>query len=495
MNGFFLGATCALALVGGAACAQNAAFEDRVGTAAAVRGNVNLAALGPSPRGAGRPVGIVLASGASFFMGDKIESAVDAGIQILLADETVFTIGPDSSLSIDEFIYDPSAQAGRLTASIAKGTFRFVSGRVAALGPDSMRVRTPSATIGIRGTIVAGQVQPGGETFVALLGPGSNATDGQTLGRVVVSANDAAAGPSVTITRSGFGTTVAADGGPPTTPTKVSFARIEQLGAALSVQPNPVVAALIPQATGGGAATDAFQGGGLNLRDAPALTVPASAVNSIREALEVVQDTVVNDDGTFQNAANGAFRVPTQIRDLSNANAALPQNVNIPLAFQLDWSVIADLDLHMTGPDGSGSRFHISFANPGAYGSAPFARLSQDRTGVGGSEVIGVNGLTTTNLPADSAYRVSVFNFGDQSTTGTSLASQANAVVKVIANGRLDISGNTGHQITGGSLRGVFTPPPGQAGNTWRVLELNPVTRDVTPVNQIVNSGGSAAVQ
>lgn len=522
--------------------------DGRVGTAAAVRGAVQLAALGPAPAALVRQVGTVVTSGSPLFLGDAIESGPGAGLQILLADETVFTIGPDARLTIDEFVYNPAGGAGRLTATVARGAFRMISGKVAAAGPDAMRVRTPVATIGIRGTIVGGEVNQRGETFVVLLGPGQRAMEeGQRVGRIAVFANAAPPNQAVEITRAGFGTTVAAPTIAPPPPARIDQARIQQLGASLQSRGAPPPAPAAPaaqQGQGGGqaaasqqpqqqgqaapsatpapapeqapapapeptaasaAAAAAIEPGA---QAAPAPIVPAasafappmpanlgamvvdlgSAVRlAVQQASEQQQQATSGATGSTTTATNAEFTLP-EIARQAQLNATLPQNVVLPLAIQLDWSNISDLDFHMTGPDGAGGRAHVFFGNRGSYNSAPFMRLGNDRTGAGGSEVIAINGLNTTNLPAtDSLYRATVHNFGDQSPSSTSLSNLSNATVKVVTGGTLDVSGNTGDRITGGTTRGVFTVPQGIAGNAWVVMEINPLTRAVKPVGTIVN--------
>ncbi|MBM3886253.1 MAG: hypothetical protein FJ361_10545, partial [Gemmatimonadetes bacterium] len=90
-------------------------------------------------------------------------------------------------------------------------------------------------------------------------------------------------------------------------------------------------------------------------------------------------------------------------------------------------------------------------------------------------------------------YRATVHNFGDQSSSGTSLSSLSNATVKVVTGGKLDVSGNTGDRIAGGTVRGLFTVPQGGAGNAWVVLEINPLTRSVKPVGTITNMSNPAS--
>jgi hypothetical protein len=142
----------------------------------------------------------------------------------MLMDETIFTIGPDAALIIDEFVYDPETSAGKVTASVLKGAFRFVSGRVAKDEPRNMSVKTPVRTIGIRGTSAAGRVIPADpndpnseiSAEIVLLGPGVDNNANERAGRIIVSNADT----SVEISRSGFGTNIAGIDAPPTIPVR-----------------------------------------------------------------------------------------------------------------------------------------------------------------------------------------------------------------------------------------------------------------------------------
>ena len=102
-----------MAQAGGAARAAQA------GVAGAVRGQVQQVSLA-TPATVGRNV----ISGDSIYLGDRITTGGDAGLQVMLMDQTVFQIGPNAALTIDEFVYNPDTSSGKLTASIAKGAFR-----------------------------------------------------------------------------------------------------------------------------------------------------------------------------------------------------------------------------------------------------------------------------------------------------------------------------------------------------------------------------------
>jgi hypothetical protein len=73
-------------------------------------------------------------------------------VQLLLPDQTVFTVGPDSRMTLDKFVYDERQNPRDLSGAITKGVFRFVTGKVAGEDPTEWTVRIVSAVIGIRGT-------------------------------------------------------------------------------------------------------------------------------------------------------------------------------------------------------------------------------------------------------------------------------------------------------------------------------------------------------
>ena len=83
-------------------------------------------------------------------LGDRIETGQRSQAQLMLLDKSTFTIGANARLTIDRFVYDPTKRS--LTASVAKGAFRFMSGRPDRGGDAS--ISTPVSTIGIRGTIL-----------------------------------------------------------------------------------------------------------------------------------------------------------------------------------------------------------------------------------------------------------------------------------------------------------------------------------------------------
>jgi hypothetical protein len=127
-----------------------AAAPQVVGINAAVLNDVRIRSAGtPQPRPAVVRQRVALA--------DQIQTGQRSQLQVLLLDKSVFTVGANAQLMIDRFVYDP-ASGKSFAASVAKGAFRFMSGRSDRGGSAS--VSTPVATIGIRGTIFDGVVGP-----------------------------------------------------------------------------------------------------------------------------------------------------------------------------------------------------------------------------------------------------------------------------------------------------------------------------------------------
>ena len=129
---------------------------------AGVTAAVNPQALG-TPSGGGVRT-IVL--GEDVLTNEKIDTTGGGLVQILLADGTTFTVGPNSSLTIDKFVYDPDANTAQVTASLAKGVFRFIGGRTSKTD-GGVTINTPVGTVGIRGAVADISLTPNGQTLKA----------------------------------------------------------------------------------------------------------------------------------------------------------------------------------------------------------------------------------------------------------------------------------------------------------------------------------------
>jgi len=106
--------------------------------------------------------------GSPIFLNEHIITGPGGRLQVLLLDETVFTLGPDADMVLDDYVYDPKTSAGKITASVAKGAFRFVTGKIAHQDPAKVRIKIAVGTIGVRGTDFEAMVEPGGAGYIKL---------------------------------------------------------------------------------------------------------------------------------------------------------------------------------------------------------------------------------------------------------------------------------------------------------------------------------------
>ena len=87
-----------------------------------------------------------------------IETGDDSATEFVFLDETKLALGPNSRLVLDRFVYDPEPGKASFVMTATAGVFRFVSGK---LPKRSYEIHTPTATIGIRGTVLSFIVIPG----------------------------------------------------------------------------------------------------------------------------------------------------------------------------------------------------------------------------------------------------------------------------------------------------------------------------------------------
>lgn len=110
-----------------------------------------------------------LQMGDAVLLGDILETGLEAGVGILLADGASLAMGEDARMVLDEMVYDPSTQEGSIALSVMKGIFTIVSGEVAKTDPDAMTINTPVATIGIRGTQIGLDLSNGRDLSVVMM--------------------------------------------------------------------------------------------------------------------------------------------------------------------------------------------------------------------------------------------------------------------------------------------------------------------------------------
>jgi hypothetical protein len=90
--------------------------------------------------------------GTPIFTGSILKTGSGGSMGVTFRDETVMSFGPNTELTVDEYLYAPSQGKLKLGSKLSKGSMNYVSGVIAKLQPDAVSVKTPTGTIGVRGT-------------------------------------------------------------------------------------------------------------------------------------------------------------------------------------------------------------------------------------------------------------------------------------------------------------------------------------------------------
>jgi hypothetical protein len=98
--------------------------------------------------------------GQVVFQADALRTGADGTIGVTLKDDTRLALGPASEVRLERFAYAPGTAGMGMVLKFVRGVTAYVSGRLAKLAPDSIRLETPSAIVGVRGTSLVIRVQP-----------------------------------------------------------------------------------------------------------------------------------------------------------------------------------------------------------------------------------------------------------------------------------------------------------------------------------------------
>jgi len=147
------------ALLAAAVCAAQAQTTTtapalRAGTAKLVNGQVTASNGG---------VERVLAPGDPVSAADRVSTGAASSASLVLRDGTLIVLGPASRMDLREFSFDATTYEGNLAVNMLRGTMRMVSGLIRKNRPDAVRIETPTALIGVRGTDFIVDVEPAEE--------------------------------------------------------------------------------------------------------------------------------------------------------------------------------------------------------------------------------------------------------------------------------------------------------------------------------------------
>ena len=96
---------------------------------------------------------------AVVFEADVLRTGADGRLGVTLHDDTRVSLGPVSEVRLDRFSYASAEGGMQLVLKFMRGVAAYVSGRIAKISPDSIRLETPSAIVGVRGTTLGIRVE------------------------------------------------------------------------------------------------------------------------------------------------------------------------------------------------------------------------------------------------------------------------------------------------------------------------------------------------
>lgn len=230
----------------------------------------------------------VIYVGSDAYRGEKFVTDANGSLHILFMDQSSMTLGPNSELTIDEFVYDPNAKKGKIGVSLASGLLRVVGGQISK--SNETTVKTASGTIGIRGGITVAETQGQNTSGTFLFGQQMRVSDNN--------------GNSQTVTRAGFGVSTSGNG--VSEPNRVSSTQMNQLMSQFenrnSNQPN-IVTQPSPAPTGQLLSTGGLPGSPQSLSgDRLGNSVSTTLQNNPSSSDRLTQN---------QNAAQNSSRQPT----------------------------------------------------------------------------------------------------------------------------------------------------------------------------------------
>jgi hypothetical protein len=113
---------------------------------------------------------IIAYNDSEIFKEDIIETLQNSKVQVRFLDDTVITLGANSTLNVQEYVAPTQSSSPKAKFGFSKGTFKTITGKIGKIAPQNFTLQTKTATIGIRGTIVVGALGDSGDEIGCLQG-------------------------------------------------------------------------------------------------------------------------------------------------------------------------------------------------------------------------------------------------------------------------------------------------------------------------------------
>jgi hypothetical protein len=410
--------------------------------------------------------------------GDVLRTKSLSKAQITFIDNSTMAIAPESRVGIEAYMYNAAQKKRNAVVELFQGLAHIVVSKLFESSEPEFVVKTQTAIVGVRGTDFGIRIHPNsadvlnfsGRLQVGSIFPEVGQLDRRAF-KVAYDFGPGGGGGSHWVTLRDMQGTSVARGLPPTQP----YGLTDQDRDMFMRQ----VAAVNPS----GCKFSQDQGTVCGPSTGPS-TGPLTSISPVSANAPGEQSTL-----TLLNSITvPPTVVPQQVAEIQPQTITGAAGIAIPVFnILISWGAGGtDLDLHLTGPQPGGT-FEVYYANRGSLTTQPFALLQSDDTGTSGSEVITVQQFNQGGL-----YQAFVFNYGNQDPNSTNLSTTAGLSMQVINGGTVVDTANGGSTVTGGTLVITLTPTPGQAGNTWQAITIDPATGEVIVVNQITDPPAEA---
>jgi hypothetical protein len=133
----------AAAAIASAVALAGTAWANDVGQVKTAKGTVHVEREGKL---------LPVAVGMPIRQSDALVTGADGSVGVTFNDNSLLSTGPNSVLVVDHYSFDSTTHAGQFDASLKKGTLAVISGKMVKQSPYSMKVHTPAAIMGVRGT-------------------------------------------------------------------------------------------------------------------------------------------------------------------------------------------------------------------------------------------------------------------------------------------------------------------------------------------------------
>lgn len=285
---YFLGGLATLAVT------ASAFAGEKIGVVGAANGEVTALRGGKS---------LTVKPGDAVFLNDVFETGTASEAQLIFLDRSTLSLTPRSKLTVDNYVYNPASKDGQMNVQGMKGVFRFVGGALSKNHPVS--IKTPVATIGIRGGIAETNIAENGATDAIFV-----------YGDALTLTNQ----DGKTITTTDFGTGLQLDtptGVPGSLPSAVVASRLVDAVTSIGIGSTPATQSLAPSTAvdsnlnfnTDGSAAPAASSGGTSSAPAPAgdegssSTAPAEGGAGNADASTSTETTVATTEAAASTAA------------------------------------------------------------------------------------------------------------------------------------------------------------------------------------------------